>query len=95
MDVRICFFTNRVVNDLNSLHIKLVKAETFYQFKDRLDSHWRHKCMTSLRTTIKNVISRRLGIQAKAFQPVALVSRYIRGAGGGGGGDGSDIFTCT
>ena len=37
------FFANHVVNDWNSLPIKVVDAETIYQFKDRLDSHWRHR----------------------------------------------------
>ena len=41
--VRKYFFANHVVNDWNSLPIKVVNAETIYQFKDKLDSHWSHR----------------------------------------------------
>ena len=43
LDVRKYFFANRVVNDWNSLPPNVVNAETINQFKDRLDSHWRHR----------------------------------------------------
>ena len=43
LDVRKYFFTNCVVNDWNSLPIKVVNADTINHFKDKLDSHWRHR----------------------------------------------------
>ena len=43
LDVRKFFFANRVVNDWNGLPPNVVNAETVNQFKDRLDSHWRHR----------------------------------------------------
>ena len=36
LDLRKYFFANRVMNDWNSLPIKVLNAETINQFKDRL-----------------------------------------------------------
>ena len=42
LDVRKYIFSNRVVNNWNSLRNNVVDSETVNQFKDRLDGHWKN-----------------------------------------------------
>ena len=40
LDLRKAAFSNRIVNDWNSLPESVVSAETVNQFKARIDKHW-------------------------------------------------------